>query len=115
MTIDAPIAFAHELYTAVVTDGVDDCPAGEWHAPARADYQAALDALSAAVRDRDGAAKLVAALDEAAPAWASDAHGMGIEVGVAAEGFRRELLAGGNGPRIPWLTPKAGKRPTKAD
>ncbi len=99
-TLDDPIAFAHELYSHLAGDAdprVTD--------PASRDgvvYKAAFEILRIRYPDEAVFGGGLIRIDEAAMAWAGGSHAAGIEFGIAAEHLRRSLLAGADGPRLPW-------------
>jgi hypothetical protein len=101
-TLDDPIAFAHESWSALAAD--DDHRVTRYAPAERAAYDAAR--LAAGVEDAPFGHPLTA-LDEAADALFCGCHAAGVEFGVIAERTRREFLAAADGPRIPWLAKPA--------
>jgi len=99
-TLDDPIAFVHELYSHLAGDAdprVCDLAAGDGLV-----YQAVFEILRRRYPDEAVFGGALTDLDEAAMAWSGGSHAAGIEFGIAAEQLRRSLLAGGDGPRLPW-------------
>jgi len=80
--LDDPVAFAHALYSHLAGDAD----------PRVCEFAADEAVFGGALTD----------LDEAAMAWSGGSHAAGIEFGIAAEQLRRSLLAGGDGPSLPW-------------
>ena len=104
--LDDPVAFAHRLYAALGRDGDPRIINPPHDVYAR--YEAAVRAAGALHHSDPAelpAEHPIERADEAAHSWATESHAAGVEFGVAAEQLRRSLLAGGDGPRLPWNTP----------
>lgn len=101
--LDDPVAFAHELYSALARDGDDRLVNPPHDIYAR--YKAAIGDARALYPDGTGPTHPVELVDEAAHDWATDSYAAGVEFGVAAEQLRRSILAAGDGPRLPWNAP----------
>ena len=89
-SLDDPLAFARELYDRLAADGdprLTTLTPGSYDAFTAAGRR--LAELLPAETEYGGA---VAAVDEAAHAWANDAHAAGMGFALAADRLRRALL-----------------------
>jgi len=99
-TLDDPVAFAHKLYSHLA--GGADPRVCEFAAGDGLVYKAAFEILRRRYPNEAVFGGALTDLDEAAMAWSGSSHAAGIEFGIAAEQLRRSLLAGGDGPHLPW-------------
>jgi len=111
-TLNDPIAFGHELFSAL--GAKDDADIISPALRAETAFEASVDEVTAAFPDGTSYNKPISNLIEAARVYAMDMHSCGIEFGVAAERLRQDLKTGADGPHIPWL--RAGdKAPDPTD